>query len=207
MAEIIDSEATPTFIGAVDHLIEKRLSDVHIACPAKVLAYHEDRNTVDVQPVISRAFVGPDGTRQVESFPAISDVPLLHLGAGSFSLRFTPVKNDEVFLIFASCSLDKWEATGTGGDPDDDRRFTLSDAIAIPGIRPFNKPIASTYPSIGPNASGIEVQFRGGTVDVASVGTSLGSTDEVVHGTGVDPFTGSTYKVLGNTTAKLRAEK
>ncbi|KKK59089.1 hypothetical protein LCGC14_3037880 [marine sediment metagenome] len=48
----------------------------------------------------------------------------------------------------------------------------------------------------------------GKTIDILEVGAgSLGATDEVVHGTGIDPFTGATYKALGSTSGKLRAEK
>lgn len=203
------AENTPTFPGAIQFLIERRLDDLHVSCPAKVLAYDASTNTVNVQPVISRAYVDPSGERAVEALPAIQGVPLLHIGAGGASLRFAPAVGDEVWLIFASCALDKWEATGTGGDPDDDRRFTLSDAVAIPGIRPFNKPIvaATDYGAVGSNTTGAEVQFRETSIDVATVGTALGGTDEMVHGTGIDSFTGATYQALGNTSSKLRAEK
>lgn len=39
------------------------------------------------------------------------------------------------------------------------------------------------------------------------LGTDPDPLDEVVIGTGIDPFTGSTYKVLGNTSSKVKAEK
>ena len=41
----------------------------------------------------------------------------------------------------------------------------------------------------------------------ANTGSITPATDGVVHGTGIDPFTGSTYAVLGNTSGKLLAEK
>jgi hypothetical protein len=44
-----------------------------------------------------------------------------------------------------------------------------------------------------------------GAVEVGEAG--LVSTDGVVHGTGIDPFTGATYAALGSTSAKLRAKK
>jgi hypothetical protein len=44
-----------------------------------------------------------------------------------------------------------------------------------------------------------------GAVEIGESG--LLSTDELVHGTGIDPFTGSTYKVLGNTTSTIKAKK
>lgn len=46
-----------------------------------------------------------------------------------------------------------------------------------------------------------------GVVEIGSRGAVLTPLDELVHGRGVDPFTGLTYKVLGSTTSKVRAEK
>ena len=37
--------------------------------------------------------------------------------------------------------------------------------------------------------------------------TPLGATDGVVHGSGIDPFSGLSYTVLGNTSARVRAAK
>lgn len=44
-----------------------------------------------------------------------------------------------------------------------------------------------------------------GAVEVGEAG--LGATDGVVHGAGIDPFTGQTYTALNNTSSKLRAKK
>ena len=44
-----------------------------------------------------------------------------------------------------------------------------------------------------------------GAVEVGQKG--LGATDGVVHGSGIDPFTGSTYTVLGSTSSRLKAKK
>ena len=55
----------------------------------------------------------------------------------------------------------------------------------------------------------IEVHPKpGGRVEINDEGAAgLAATDELVHGTGIDPFTGSTYKVLGSTAASVRAKK
>ncbi len=47
----------------------------------------------------------------------------------------------------------------------------------------------------------------GDTVEVSDDGAALVATDGVVHGSGIDPYTGSTYFVLGNTSARLLAKK
>jgi hypothetical protein len=49
-----------------------------------------------------------------------------------------------------------------------------------------------------------------GTIELGldrSDGDALGGTDGVVHGTGIDPFTGVSYALLGNTSDIVRAKK
>jgi Bacteriophage Mu Gp45 spike protein len=46
-----------------------------------------------------------------------------------------------------------------------------------------------------------------GVVEIGTPGAALTPLDELVHGRGIDTFTGATYKVLGSTTSKVRAEK
>jgi phage gp45-like len=48
----------------------------------------------------------------------------------------------------------------------------------------------------------------GGRVEIQDAGgAALSALDELVHGTGVDPFSGATYGALGNTSARVRAGK
>jgi hypothetical protein len=53
-----------------------------------------------------------------------------------------------------------------------------------------------------------KVFIRGDVVNLANANEGPGPTSEgVVVGTGVDPFTGSTYNVLGNASTKVFAKK
>jgi hypothetical protein len=49
---------------------------------------------------------------------------------------------DTGLLVFADGSLDVWLARGGVVDPLDDRHHALSDAVFIPGLRPFSNPIS-----------------------------------------------------------------
>lgn len=49
-----------------------------------------------------------------------------------------------------------------------------------------------------------KVRILSGDIEL---GESPSAVDEVVVGSGIDPFTGSTYKVLGNTSSKVKAKK
>lgn len=57
--------------------------------------------------------------------------------------------------------------------------------------------------------SGVTVVVLSGSLTVQGLptGPDAGTIGEIVHGRGIDPFTGATYDALGNTTAQLRAEK
>jgi len=56
------------------------------------------------------------------------------------------------------------------------------------------------------NSTGTLVKITaGGRVELGEAG--LGTTDGVVHGTGIDPWTGATYTALGNTSDMVRAKK
>lgn len=56
--------------------------------------------------------------------------------------------------------------------------------------------------------SRIVIQAKAGqTVEVTDEDGNLLATDGVVHGTGIDPFTGQTYAALGNVSSVLRTKK
>lgn len=56
--------------------------------------------------------------------------------------------------------------------------------------------------------SQVEIRFVEGRIEIRTIGGApLTVLDELVHGTGIDTFTGATYKALGATTSKARAAK
>jgi len=58
------------------------------------------------------------------------------------------------------------------------------------------------------HVEGTDVRIVAGTVvEVNDTDAALIATDGVVHGLGIDPFTGSTYAALGSTSALLRTKK
>ena len=76
--------------------------------------------------------------------PVIPCVPVVFPAAGGFSVTFPVNVGDTVLLVFASQSLDNWLfSDGHDTDPDDPRRHGLTDAIALPGLRPFTQALPS----------------------------------------------------------------
>jgi len=132
---------TPTLIQGFQAMLDGRIEAMHTAMPARVESYDSSEQRVSVKPIVRRAAILEDDTRDAESLPIIEGVPVLFPGAGSFKITFPISKGDIVLLIFSEGSLDKWLDTGAVDvDPDDDRRNALTDAIAIPGLLPFAAP-------------------------------------------------------------------
>ena len=105
------------------------MSGVHTALPGQILEYDGSR-AVTVQPMVSKKLT--DGTYL--KLPKIVDVPLIFPGSTQGVFRFPIKKGDGVLLVFSERSIEEWMNSGKVGEPEDIRRFSLSDAIAIPGL-------------------------------------------------------------------------
>jgi hypothetical protein len=111
------------------------VSHVHTAMPARIEKYDAKKQKVDVKPLLNKKY--NDGS--VVNLPIITSVPLIFPSSGQASLVLPVEKGDTVLLIFAERSIDEWLASGSEVTPSLNRKFDISDAIAIPGLMPFNK--------------------------------------------------------------------
>jgi hypothetical protein len=141
-------ERTYKLSGVIDKGVESRLRDVHVACPGRIVRYDADKQQADVQPLVQVVYLNEAGDRQVESLPVVPNVPVIFPGAGGFRITFPVTAGDEdgdtCLLIFSESSLDRWLDQGGGPlDPQDDRRFHLSDGVAVLGLRDYAHALAS----------------------------------------------------------------
>ncbi len=102
--------------------------------PARVERYDAATQLVDVSPQVKEPFENEDGSVSSLQLPIITNVPLVFPGAGGFHVTFPVAVGDTVLVVFADRSIDTWLAEGGLADPVDQRRHSLSDAIAIPGL-------------------------------------------------------------------------
>lgn len=123
------------------------LAGVWTALPGVVQAYNASEQTVDVQPAVMNGYTDESGDRATETLPVIPRVPVVFPGAGVYSITWPLAVGDTVLLVFSSRSIDTYLAQGGVADPRDDRRHSLSDAVAIPGLRTYKAPIASATAS------------------------------------------------------------
>lgn len=125
---------TPSLTEVIESVLERRLLDLHTSIPGIIQSYDPNNKTVDVRPAIKRKFI-EDGSEQ--ELNLITDVPVAFLQTNSFIFSVPLQKGDEVLLIFSERSMDKWLRDGKIVNPEDPRKFDLSDAIAVPILKPI----------------------------------------------------------------------
>lgn len=113
------AEQTGDFIASIRALMQSEIAEINTSVNGEVVSYADGLATI--QPLANKRF--PDG--DVLGFPPIPNVPIRwpSFNGGQCGIKGPIRKGDKVLLVFAQQAID-----GT----DDERRFDLSDAYAIP---------------------------------------------------------------------------
>ena len=122
--------------------MEDRLEDLHTCSWGYVTSYDAASQSCTVQLVLRRQFVVEGGQVQSERPAPLVSVPVVFPGAGDYSITWPLKSGDVVLVVFAERAMHQWNAGGQEDlEPDDGRMHSMSDAVAIPGLRPRTKPI------------------------------------------------------------------
>lgn len=129
-----------TMESAMIAFFEHQMRKVYTAIPAVIIAVRSDeKQSVDVKPLINQVF--PDLEDDTEH-PVILHVPLIYPSSSTSAVTFPVHPGDTVMLIFSQASMDVFKSgDGTAQPPTDYRRFSIRDAVAIPGLFPFGSAI------------------------------------------------------------------
>jgi len=122
----------------LQNAVDAMTSALHTSIPAIIEAYDKTSQKASVQPAIQKKFKFPDGIEQNLQPPVITDVPVIFPSGRYSSLTFPLEKGDGVQLLFCERAIERWLASGGVTENGVPRRYDLKDAVAIPGIRPFN---------------------------------------------------------------------
>jgi len=124
--------------------ITARLHDVHVCLPGRIEKYDHARQKADVKPLLKRRY---KSEAEDTELPVITDVPVQWPSAasGAAYLHLPAASGDLGMIVFCERSLDGWlSGAGQIVSPADPRHHHLSDAIFIPGVRPFGAPLGQT---------------------------------------------------------------
>lgn len=153
---------TPDLGSLLQQTVRFTRGTISTAIPATVLAYDPVLQRVTAKPTVSRFRVDSETEILVPvPMPAVANVPVAFPSSSGFAITWPLAVGDTVFLVLADRSIDEWRSTGNPENiPQDPRRFELTDAVAIPGLRPFTRPIPPT--GVSPTAmvlEGVEIRL------------------------------------------------
>lgn len=128
-----------------------QLNTIHTCLPGIVKSFDPSTNKAVIQPALNKAYVsGP------MEMPVLENVPVMF----PKNVFFPVSEGDYVLLLFSERSLDLWLSVGGQVTPNDSRKFHLSDAIAIPGLVPFNGDFS------GNNGQDYSIQYAGSSISI-----------------------------------------
>lgn len=124
---------TPLMDQVIREAIEAVLNEMNIAFPCKVIA-RKGNAKVDIQPLLKRKYE----TGEVIDLPIIQDVPVQMPRGAAYWIKLPVKVGDTGLAVCSQRSLDKWLVSGGSVDPQDPRKFDVSDAVFFPGLYPFS---------------------------------------------------------------------
>lgn len=141
--------------------IRSALLNVHTAMPGIIQSFDRTKFLASVQPALKKSL--PDG---VLSLPVIPNVPVIMPRAAGAFVRMPVTAGDSCLLLFSESSIDNWLSLGGVQDPQDQRKFDLSDALCIVGLYDFAHP----PPQDGGASTSVVLYNGGGYIEVTQAG-------------------------------------
>lgn len=152
--------AEDDFVQSLETFFQARMEDVHTMLPGRIVSYDEDTRLATVKPSVSMRSLHGD----ILDIPPIDSVPVVWPGSSDFSVRGQLRNGDGVVLYFSESGLGGWLRGSEDAESDDETRFSLHDAIAVPGLNAISRiPLHS---------------FRTAKWGMASKGLEIGGTED-----------------------------
>lgn len=151
---------------AIVKAIADRLQDIYTAMPGALEAYDWQTGKARVKPQIQEI---QDSNGKYKPLPVIAGVPVVFPGGAAASLTMPLAAGDTGLLIFTKHAMEVWLARGGDVAPGDPRQFDLTDAVFVPGLRPFS----SVSPAESANAltlknGAAKIKIEGGKVAIGN---------------------------------------
>jgi len=118
-------------LDVLDAWFDAKLDDIHTLIPAKIESYEGHSTRIaTVKPLIKLR----NSQKQTIAIPPIQNVPVVFPGCGIFEILLPLKKGYGCKLAFSEVGIGNFLNGNVEVDADDISRFSLTDAICIPGL-------------------------------------------------------------------------
>lgn len=185
---VLMADKRSSFESVIASAIDGALKDLHTCLPAVVTSVSHANQLIGAQITIKRKLAG-----KLVLLPPLVGVPLRYPKSNTFSITFPIEVGDHVLIFFCERSIDVWLQNGGIVNPFDVRKFSLSDAFAIP----FMYPQTSVIPNF--NTSNLEIKTNSGDTKIIV----KGSEDVEITTTGDVDATCDTASISATTSVAI----
>jgi len=170
---------------------------LRVCLPGQVVAFYPDTQTVDVQITTTEYFWfgQSDGVQlpgiamqtQAEPLPLLSGIPIQIPNGGGLNLTFPITAGDECIVLFADTPLWAWfESGGLNIKPFDQRRHSLSDGIAVFGVRSQPRKLtnySTASAQLRTDDGQTLVDIKSGQITVTALTVNVNATNATISAT------------------------
>lgn len=119
----------------------------------EIVSFNPSTQTAEVQIKMSYVING-----EIKQYPVLLDCPCVVLGGGDGRITFPIAPGDSCLVLFNDKDMDNWYASGQTMLPNTERMHSISDAIALVGIRNKQNKITDYL------TDGTELKYGGSTI-------------------------------------------
>src|SRR5574343_882873 len=165
----------PSLKDVCDILKKDIMQSLNCHAVGTIRAFDSAKQTVSVSINYKKIYYvqNSDGsyTQKTKDYPLLIDVPLIVLQGGQTCLTFPIAVGDTCLVLFNDRDIDNWYTSGaTSNAPDTQRLHSMSDGLALIGLRAATNPIAPY------NTTHAMLQWKnGGKVGVSSSKVLIGN--------------------------------
>lgn len=143
MSKSLEQLVPPTTTDLLDVTKRNLSTDMNCINIGEIQEFNATTQVAKVQLLLKKVTaIYSDGTRAVEERPALWDVPCVTLFGGNAFLSMPIQVGDNCLVFFNDREIDQWFSKGGLQTPMTYRAHSVSDAIAIVGIRSLQDSIA-----------------------------------------------------------------
>ena len=148
-----------------------------------IQSFNSEDQTATIRLALKRVTeVKDDGTQVIQERPVLLKCPVHILSGGGGYITFTIQAGDECIVLFNDREIDNWWNTGDVRPPTTSRMHSISDALAIVGVRSLQMAVADYFTSgIRLMQAASKIELDGTDID-STAGTWTQNGDMVVTG-------------------------
>lgn len=161
----------PDFTTVLSRFKDKLTTSMRVSMPGVIASYDHKTQKASVKVDIQELF--EDGS-SLES-PVITNVPVVMPASGGAFFSMPVKAGDFCLLVICDRDISNWLFGSSNQKPTTSRKHSLTDAVAIMGLRPFTKT------SNIPNNTDVTVFYAGSTISIGSDGTVTIDSKQNIH--------------------------